>query len=233
MKRILTTASAALLALGTAASASTFSLVNETPGSIPGGTATNEVLTNVFAAGGAGGYFGAEVVLDAASDIRVDFFGFEAGFINEFSFGGTTTTTTDLDGLNPLTPGVTGDGEEYAVDAATPLLSYTVLGVAAGLLDFSFATSGGGASVFNNVDNPDNTGNNPNFFVSQGQGALGSSLFLFFDDGGANNDDNHDDLVVRLTIGDGNTVPNPVPLPATGPLLLGALGGMRMMKRRS
>ncbi|MEP3635608.1 MAG: hypothetical protein ABJM43_24005 [Paracoccaceae bacterium] len=229
MKRILTTASAALLALGTAASASTFSLVGGTAGIIPGG-ATNEVLIETFNLGGAAGYFGAQVELDAASDIEVAFFGYEAGFTNEFSFGGTTTTTDDLE------LGVNGNSQsEFAADEASPLSSYTASGIGAGLLDFSFLTDGNvpNPTVNNLLGNPDNTGTNPNFFVSFGRDSLAQSIFLFFDDGGAENDDNHDDLVVRLTIGSGQTEPNPVPLPATGLLLLGALGGMRMMKRRS
>ena len=231
MKRILTTASAALLALGTAASASTFTLNNGTAGLIPGGTATNEVLTNVFSQSAASGYYGADIVLDADSNIDVAFFGFEAGFRNSFVIGGTTTTTADIDGLNG---GVSGDGEEYAEDLATPLSSFTLNNVTSGLLDFSFFADLTGDNIeVANGSNPDNSATNPNFFVSEGRGSAGQTLFLFFDDGGAGNDDNHDDLVVRLSIGDGNTDPSPVPLPATGLLLLGALGGMRMMKRRS
>ncbi|MEO9518185.1 hypothetical protein [Shimia sp.] len=234
MKRILTTASAALLALGTAASASTFSLVGETAGIIPGAGATNEVLTETFNLGGAAGYFGAQVELDAASDIEVAFFGYEAGFTNSFSFGGVTTTTeVPTLALPGLELGLNGDSQsEFAADEASPLSSYTASGIGAGLLDFSFLTSGSAGGVVNGF-NPDNSLVDANFFVSFGRDSLRQSIFLFFDDGGAENDDNHDDLVVRLTIGNGQTEPNPVPLPATGLLLLGALGGMRMMKRRS
>ncbi len=227
MKRILTTASAALLAFGTAASASTFSLMDETPGIIPGG-ATNEVLTNTFGLGGAGGYFGAEVYLDSMANVEVAAFGFEAGFTNSFTMGGNTITTTDLEGIT----GPAGDDEEFATDLATPLASFTVANVAAGLLNFSFLTDGLGGVQVDNGSNPDNSASNPNFFVSFGKGTR-DTIFLFFDDGGAGNDDNHDDLVIRLRTGNNNPEPNPVPLPATGLLLLGALGGMRMMKRRS
>ncbi|MEO9822571.1 MAG: hypothetical protein ABJQ34_21380 [Paracoccaceae bacterium] len=227
MKRILTTASAAFLALGTAASAATFSLMDETAGIIPGAGAVNEVLINTFGAGGAAGYFGAEIYLDEASDIQVSAFGFEAGFVNEFQMGGQSITTSQLEAITGTTD------EAYAANETAPLTGFTLNNVASGLLDFSFLTSGFGGAQVDNGNNPDNGGTNPNFFVSFGKDSLDQVVFLFFDDGGAENDDNHDDLVIRLSIGDSNTVPNPVPLPATGLLLLGALGGMRMMKRRS
>lgn len=227
MKRILTTASAAFLALGTAASAATFSLVNETAGVIPGTGDFNEVLDQTFSMSGAAGFFGASIVLDEAADIEIAAFGFEAGFENSFTLGGTTITTGDLSAIS-------GDGgEAFAPNPAAPLLSFTETNVAAGVLDFSFLTSGFGGATVTNAANPDNSGTAPNFFVSFGQDATTQTVFLFFDDGGAENDDNHDDLVISLSVGSGNTVPNPVPLPATGLLLLGALGGMRMMKRRS
>ena len=229
MKRILTTASAAFLALGTAASAATFTVNGGTFGEIPGTGALNEVLINTFSLGGAEGYFGANIALDEAADIEVAAFGFEAGFTNTFTLGGTSI---DTDTLDPLGNG--GANEAYAPNGGTPLWTATELGVAAGVLNFSFLTDGNVPNpLVTNGSNPDNTSNNPNFFVSLGQDGTSQTLFLFFDDGGAGNDDNHDDLVIRLSVGAGNTTPTPVPLPATGLLLLGALGGMRMMKRRS
>ncbi len=101
-----------------------------------------------------------------------------------------------------------------------------------GLLVFLFSTSGGGTpSSAVNGGNPADPGDGPtvvNFFASivgAPMATSGRSVLLFFDDNGANNDDNHDDMVVRLTVA-------AVPVPASLPLLLGALAGLRLLARR-
>lgn len=225
MKKFLMTG-AAIMALGTAASASTFSIIGGSAGTIPGG-ATNEVLTNTFGQLDADGFFGANVSLDSAATVTVDFMGYEAGFVNSFSFGGTTTDTE----VGGMELGINGDADsEYALNTATPLagLSYNVA-AGAGLLSFSFSGPLGSATNAP-AGNPDNSGNSPNFFVSYGQGVT-DTVYLFFDDGGAGDDDNHDDFVVRLTTSSNPPAPTPTPLPAAGFLLIGALGGLGLAKR--
>ena len=233
MKKLLMTG-AAIAALSTAASASTFSLIGGTAWPIPGG-AVNDVLTNTFGMGAAQGFYGAQVSLDSAATVMVDFMGYEAGFVNKFSYGGTTTDT-EVGGLELGGNGTTNS--EYGAFFGTPLpgLSYSVVEGAGGLLSFSFSTSGGGAvpaaTVLNGA-NPDDSGGavGANFFVSYGQNDP-STVYLWFDDAGGGNDDNHDDFVVRLTTNTAPPGPQPVPLPATGLLLLGALGGIAAAKRR-
>jgi hypothetical protein len=57
-------------------------------------------------------------------------------------------------------------------------------------------------------------------------------VLLFLDDGGGDRTDNHDDMVVSLQILRGGTFVAPVPVPAAGFLLIGALGGLVALRRR-
>lgn len=192
-----------------------------TYGSIPDG-ATNEVLGPLGLSNPLGGWYGANLYLiGGPATIKVTILGYEAGNLNTFSFGtdsytspgGMATNVAGLDTWNVVAP--------------------------SGLLNFSFSTSGGG-SVANGA-NPDNTDPVPtpgvNFFTSfvhDPAASAGQGVYLFFDDDGASNDDNHDDLVVLLqVIGPGPRItPDPVPLPAAGVLLVGALGGLAAIRRR-
>jgi hypothetical protein len=61
-------------------------------------------------------------------------------------------------------------------------------------------------------------------FVSGGAGNH-SVFFLAYDDNGAGPDDNHDDFLIRVNVA-------AVPLPAAGFLLIGALGGLAVLRRR-
>ena len=222
-RRLKTTllAGAAVLAMSSGAMALTF-------GSIPGGAATNDGLTPLGLSTPLNGWYGAQLALyGGPSDITATFLGSEAGNTNTFNFGG-----------DALVGGGTGGTGTWTVDnsAGGGLDRFTVSNVLSGLLGFSFVTSGGGLSVFNGF-NPDNTQPAPspgvNFFVSfvhDQNASSGQGVYLFFDDDGAANDDNHDDMVVRLDITGGKITV--VPLPAGGLLLLTALGGLAVARRR-
>jgi len=215
-KLIATVATATILGAG-AASAATF-------GDIPGGTATNEALAPLGFNNPLSGWYGANLFLAGPATVTATLLGAEAGYENSFTMG--SNTMTDPAGGNAF--------------SLAGFDSFTTT-VTAGLLDFSFHTSGGNLSVANGA-NPDNTVPAPNpginFFVSYGNGTTdqttsGDVVWLFFDDDGASNDDNHDDLVIKLTIdsGPGGGI-NIVPVPAAGFLLVGALGGLAGLRRR-
>jgi hypothetical protein len=205
---------------GAPAQAAHFTLVDGTAGAIPDASQTNDVASGLGLGAPLAGYFGAQVNLVGTSRLLVEFLGYEAGYRNTFTLagGGFSTETGDP------TPG--NDREIFA----TPPSFHT--GPLSGLVPFVFGTSGGGSPAFAvNGSNPTDASEGPtgvNFFASFAgapTATSGRSLMLFFDDNGANNDDDHDDMVVRLTVA-------PVPVPASLPLLLGALAGLAFLSRR-
>jgi hypothetical protein len=205
---------------GASAEAAYFTLVDPTPGVIPDAQQTNEVVSGLGLGASLAGYFGAQISLVGTSPILVEFLGYEAGYRNTFTLDGGSFSTEIDDG----TP---SDNKEIF---STPPSFYT--GPLSGLIPFVFATGGGGtpASAVNG-SNPTDASDGPtgvNFFASfvgTPTATSGRSLMLFFDDNGGNNDDNHDDMVVRLSVA-------PVPVPASLPLLLGALSGLTFLSRR-
>jgi hypothetical protein len=160
--------------------------------------------------------------LDSASDVYVDFIGYEAAFDNSFTMNAPVAQTVTYSTGVP--------NSAYAGPGGTPpLASHTFTGVGAGLLDFVFTSVQTGSAA--NGSNPMNPPGGPvNFFAAYGGST--DTVYLFFDDTGAGDDDNHDDFVVRLSTNNTPGTPNHVPLPAAGFLLMGALGGLGLAKRR-
>lgn len=215
-------ACAVAMTAGAASAATTY-------GYIPGGSANNEALdhfdlgTGVDGSRELGGWYGAQLYLiGGPTTIEVEIMGYEAGFTNKFSFGGDSFSS--------------GGGTNFG-----SLDMWSVANVASGLLGFSFGTDGGGGSGAGTVANGANPNNNGtafpgiNFFVSfvnDSKASSGQAVYLFFDDDGANIDDNHDDLVVKLSINKGSIGIAPIPVPAAGLLLVGALGGLAALRQR-
>ena len=229
-KFLVSTLSVAALstALATGASALTF-------GNIPGGTATNDGLVPIYGAGTTSrdGWYGANLWLvggGGTASITVDYLGAEAGYQNKFLFGGNTIFTTP--GGRSVWPGP-GDGS--STPPAPGPASVTFNNVADGLLNFAFVAGDGSSTTAQNGSNPDDSGgtSSVNFFatvVANPAGLSGVAWDLWFDDGGAGNDDNHDDMAIRISV-TGGTI-SQVPVPAAGLLLLTALGGLGIARRR-
>lgn len=212
MNKLFMTIAAAIMATGTAVHAATFSIDGGTPGTIPSAGQTNEVLDALGIPSPLGGFFQSSISISEAAQIRVDVMGHEAGFVNTFTFGTDSFSTTG-----------TSDGPGNAIvasDLDTPLASWVV--APTNILDFVFSTTNTNAfnSPLTNGDANSNGNRETNFFAAFGPGGL----WLFYDDGGGtNDDDNHDDLVIRLSA---------VPLPPAVLAFLSALGGLAFAARR-
>lgn len=203
---------------GAPAQAAYFTLVDGTAGMIPDSDQTNEVVSGLGLGTRLDGYFGSQINLVGTSRILVEFLGYEAGYRNTFTLGGSGFSTETDD------PTPRNNREIFS----TPPSFYT--GPLSGLIPFVFGTSGGGKpATAVNGSNPTDASEGPtgvNFFASfvgAPKAKSGGTLMLFFDDNGARNDDDHDDMVVRLSV---------VPVPASLPLLVGALAGLGYLARR-
>lgn len=219
MNKLLTMATAATFALGTAASAATFTLTGGFDGSIPGTSQplspNNDVLDEIGLGPSLGGFFGTTVSIDTDATVRVDLIGSEAGNANTFTMGGGS---------------VSGGQNGNNVEADINGLDSFIASIAAGDLSFVFDSlrpaTGATGSVANG-GNPQVEFGQINFFASFGPGneddRSGSTLWLFLDDIGQTGGDNHDDLVIRISA---------VPLPAGAVLLMTGLGAMALRRKR-
>jgi hypothetical protein len=111
--------------------------------------------------------------------------------------------------------------------AGAAILTDTVVGAStsfvqstAGLLKFKFMTAGlGGQQIDNGVGSANSALDMAFKKISD------TSYYALFGDGGGGNDDDFDDMVLRIDVA-------PVPLPAAGFLLFGAIGGLAALRRR-
>lgn len=215
LMHLLGVASAVVMTIGVVDSASAFSV-----GTIPGGTAKNDGLKPVYGSGttSRAGYYGAQLYLSGGpATINIQYIGAEAGYTNEFWFGGSNLFTT---------PGV---ADKWNTKGTR---STSVASVASGLLNFKFVSDIAGPNgTAANGSNPDNTApsSGANFFVTFTTNPLatsGTSVDLWFDDFGAGGDDDHDDMTIRLSLTKGSFSVVPIPTAAWlfGSAFLGLLG---------
>jgi hypothetical protein len=215
-----------ILALGVGLSglAQALTISGGSTGTIPlGGTDESLPGWGIPVAGPGYGIFGGQI-LGASGHYRIDYFGAEAAFKNQF-FAPTAN-------LLYTTP---GGGSVFAAPfyppagAAPPLLSTIVDLVAGpgGVLPFQFKIDGGNGGTFlvvNGANTDDTTvpSPTPSFFASfdprtsaAGWARTGNGVYLFLDDATIT-DDNHDDMLIRIT-----AVPTPAGLAVFSMALLG------------
>jgi hypothetical protein len=226
---MLAAASVLALSAGSANAAILKIVDNPGAGSIPRGSAPNELLS-LFGEDSLDGFYGGQLSLQnlvPANTVTLlyEFFGYEAGFNNRFFIEGTERFSTP-------------DTIKKAVDLNTPLAIYETGEILAeGLLDFGFGIDSDIESLFNDVegDNPDDHAGNaggPNYFLTflDDETLTGTKAYIFLDDDGASNDDNHDDFLIRVSVVDRG--PRGIPEPGTLALIGSGLVALGLAARR-
>jgi hypothetical protein len=200
-----------MLLAATSASAATVALTAEAAG-VDVTTVPGQDFISDLQGVGANTLFSGPLELIASGPLRLTFslVAAESGFNNALLFDGVVHIQENV-----------GNG---SVDFATGVLNGQTFSttIAAGgnfapLL--SFDINGDGVADFFSSDDEFGV-----FADARNLSAL-TRFYLALDDSGANNDDNHDDIIVRVDVA-------PIPLPAGGLLLLTALGGMAVVRRR-
>lgn len=152
-------------------------------------------------------YLGTSLAVDGPGTLTFTLNGKEAGFTNQFNFGGNQLFTTN--GLTNST------WNNWRVSGNNT--------VNAGVLNFSFCVIAGGAGCETNA------GNQSSYLgtvQSIGINIVDSeTAWLLWDDGGAGPDDNHDDMVIGVKY-------TAVPEPATTLLFAMGLLGTALATRR-
>jgi hypothetical protein len=183
---------------------------------------------------GISGYYGANLFATGPLTITYTIVGYESGFANTFNSG--------VGSLGP----VSGQAGTLSAPVGGPGVSGNIL---AGLLNFNFTTSGGGAADVNGA-NPDGTVSSaPNFFVSffdssgnqtnathLGAFGGGTAGIIAFDDGGGAragfpSDGDYDDLVIKFQV-TGNGRIAPVPEASSWAMLLIGFAGLGFLAYR-
>lgn len=199
----------ALSALATAASAATLTIAGGTEISVPRNYDPKPHVSvpgrefTLFKSKTDGGVIGGGLMLDRAAMVTYTFRGKEAAATNSLgSLGLTNATLFDNHARAGTSATVRDDG---------------------GFVDFLFRTSGlgpkGAPAIFNGTVSQDKRLG----LVFSDVFNEGRSVIAAFGDGRGDND--FDDLVVQIDVA-------PVPVPAAGVLLVGALGAMGALRRR-